>query len=197
MTQKANLQGGRELEAVRLRDPDAGNLLRRIIEAVNRLAFNSGQSPTGENPTPPSIGAVNVKASGGVAHVTINDATETTRAREYFVEYDTNPNFPGPHVAHLGVPRGTFLTLPALNDSGAAQNWYFRAYSQEPGSLPSMPVYFGGLSPMAVSVGGSVRLTPLQSTGSGTASPLGNQGGWGRGKVPVRPQFGPKRSVNG
>jgi hypothetical protein len=197
MTQRADLIGGRELVQVRNENPSLGNLIRRVIAAVERMAQNTGVSAVGQAAPPPTVGAVQVKAAGGIAHVTVSDSAQVSKPVEYFIEHDTDPNFPAPHVVHLVSSRGAFLNLPAKNDAGASQNWYFRAYSQYPGSQPSKPVYFGGLSPTAVSVGGAVQLTPLSSTGSGTASPLGGQGGWGRGKVPTRPAPAPKRSVTG
>ena len=186
MTIKANLIGGHELDLIRNQNPSLGSILNRIIRALERTAQNAGVSAIGEMEPPPSVGSVNVKASGGVAHVTINDGAEITKPIEYFIEHDTNPNFTNPHVQHLVASRGAFLNLPSKNDAGEAQSWYFRAYSQYPGSQPSKPVYFGGLSPTAVDTGGSTTLTPLPSTGSGTASTLGGQGAWGRGKTPYK-----------
>jgi len=187
LSQQSNFDGGKELAQIRNENPVLGNWMRRVGSALNRMALNAGVSPIGQLPAPPSIGALNIKASGETVHATIDDTAHTTTAREWFVEHDTSPNFTAPHVVHLGASRGGFLNLPSKNDSGTATPWYFRAYSQEPGSPPSPPVYFGGLSPTAVTLTGSTQLTPLASTGSGTASPLGTQGGWGRGKTPYRP----------
>ena len=184
---KANFFPGKQLIQVQNENPSLGNLLRRMSAAINRLGLNAGVSPVGSLPAPPTVGAVNVKASGETVHVTVFDASEATTNREWFVEHATEPNFIAPHVVHLKASRGVFLSLPSKTDAGGSQPWYFRAYSQEPGSPPSAPVYYGGLSPTAVTLTGSTQLTPLASTGSGTASPLGNQGGWGRGKVPYRP----------
>ena len=182
---KTNFDGGKELAQIRNENPILGNWMTRVGKAINRLGLNTGVSPIGQLPTPPSIGALNIKASGETVHATITDSSEATTNREWFVEHSTDQvNW---HVEHLGVSRGRFFNLPSKTDSGAAQPWYFRAYSQDPGSPPSKPVYFGGLSPTPVSLTGSTQLTPLQSTGSGTASPLGTQGGWGRGKTPYRP----------
>lgn len=196
MTQRANFIAGRELEEVRQQNPGLGSLLGRLVRALNTMATSAGLSPIGKSDPPPTVGSVSVKAANGLAHVTIADDAPIQKPIEYFIEHDTSPNFPAPHVAHLVASRGAFLSLPSLTDAGAAQSWYFRAYSQYPGSHPSQPVYFGGISPTAVSVGGTVQLTPLASTGSGTASPTGGQGGWGRGKIPVRPPQGPKRGIS-
>lgn len=186
MTQKANLMGGQELEEVRNANPALGNLLRRIVTAINNTAQNAGIAPLGQADPPPSVGAVSVKAANGVAHVTITDNNPVQKPIEYFIEHDTDPNFTNPHREHLVTSRGRFIPLPAKDDNGTAQNWYFRAYSQYPGSQPSEAVYFGGLSPTAVSVGGTTQFTPLTSQGGGTSN--GQQGGWGRGKVQEKPQ---------
>lgn len=171
--------------AIQNENPVLGSILKRMVRAFNRIGVNTGTSPVGALPKPPTIGALNIKASGEIVHATITDASPNTTSREWFLEHSTDQlNW---HVVHMGVSRGTFLQLPSKTDSGATQKWYFRGYSQDPGSPPSDPVYFGGLSPTAVTLTGSTQLTPLASTGSGTASPLGTQGGWGRGKTPVRP----------
>jgi hypothetical protein len=187
LTQKANLFGGKQLMLEQNENPSRGNLFRRIIAAVNQLAANTGVSAVGESSPPPTVGGVNVKAAGEMVHVTISDANQVSKPIEYFVEHSTSPNFVNPHVTHLVSSRGLFITLPSKNDAGTAQPWYFRAYSQYPGSQPSAPVYYGGLSPTAVTLSGTTHLTPLASTGSGTASPIGQQGGWGRGKTSYRP----------
>jgi hypothetical protein len=193
----ANLIGGRELEQARQQNPLTGRLLQRMINAIVQTATNATVSPLGALAPPPSVGALNIKSSGEIIHATISDSAPIQKGINYFVEYATEPNFLAPHVYHLNASRGHFVTLPSKTDSGAAQNWYARAYSQYPGSGPSRPVYFGGLSPTAITLTGTTQLTPLASTGSGTASPAGGQGGWGLGKIPNRPSQGPKRQVGG
>ena len=190
-----NFIGGSQLEKIRLENPSLYNFCRRVVTAINTLGQNGGISPTGASDPPPSIGAVNVKSSGETVHVTLDDPSPVSNQIEYFVEAATDANFSAPHVFHLKAGRGAFLNLPAKDDNGTAQPWHFRGYSQYPGSQPSAPVYFGGLSPQPVTLTGSTQLTPLQSTGSGTGTTLGQQGGWGRGKVPVRSTPGPRRTT--
>lgn len=195
---QSNLVAGRELDLIRQGEFDGpllASLLRRIIDGVNTVATNTGTSPTGEAQTPPAIGGVNVKVNGETAHVTIQDANEVDRSHEWHLEYTTNDQFSSPHYMYLGPSREAFLNLPSKDDTGNPQKWYVRAYSQKMGSQPSAPVYYGGLTPTAIEPSGSTQLTPLSAPGSGTASPFGTQGGWGRGKIPVRPAQGPKRSV--
>ena len=158
-------------------------MFESIQEHVNRIAGMVGVDSSGHTQPPDAPTAINVKAAGGIAHVTIQDNNQRSRALNYFVEHDTDPSFPAPHVAHLVASRGTFLSLPAKGDSGSAQSWYFRAYSMYPGSQQrsAHQVFGGATAPTAVDVGGTTQLTPLASQGSGTASTTGQQGGTGFG----------------
>ena len=196
MSQKSNLDSGRELVRISQDNPLLGNLLRRIIKGITQTASNSGVSPVGESDPPPTIGAVNIKASGEIVHATINDAAPVVKGINYFVEAATEPNFLNPHVEDLGTSRGKFFNLPSLTDTGGAQTWYFRGYSQYLGSKPSTKIPYGGLAPTGVTLTGSTQLTPLSSTGSGTAASNGSQGGQGFGNLPIRPAVGPKRNVS-
>lgn len=169
--------------------------LQRVQIAINNLGTHVGADPTGSLPPPPVIDSVNVKAFGGLVHITLTHNSPIQRNIQYHIEADTNPNFPSPQPFDLGSSRVHFMMLPALDDNSAPQSWYFRAYSQYLGSkTPSIPTNFGGITPTGVNVGGSVQLTPLQSAGSGTASPTGTQGGWGLGKTLYRQPLGPKRA---
>jgi hypothetical protein len=158
-------------------------MTKQIEDAINQLGTATGTDPTGfvSPPDPPS--ALNVKPANGLVHVTLEDNSQRSRGLHYFVEADTDPSFPQPHVEHLGVSRGRFISLPAKDDNGNPQSWYFRAYSMQLGSSqPSAHQVLGGTeSPTAVNVGGTTQLTPLPSTGSGTASTSGQQGGTGFG----------------
>lgn len=160
-------------------------MMQNVQDAVNQSANAVGVDATQhlEPPDPPN--AINVKAAGGMAHVTLNDNTQRSRALHYFVEYSTDPNFfnPAPHVEPLGPTRSKVLALPNKDDNGAAQMWHFRAYSMQLSSrTPSDHVVFGGsTNPTPVDVGGDTSLTLLPSTGAGTASSTGQEAGQGFG----------------
>ena len=190
------LSGGAQLIHVNEDDPRLGTLLQRIITAINKAARNAANSAVGEIQSPPPIGQINVKTSGEIVHVTHTDLAPIQRGINYFTEVDTDPNFPSPQVFHHGTSRQAIFTLPTMNDTGDTMNYYIRGYSQYHGSQPSTPVVYGGNAPSAVTLSGSTQLTLLPSTGSGTASGTGGQGGWGLGKVLVRPPVGPKRNLN-
>jgi len=178
-----------------------------VIEAaINQIGKGSGVHPLGESSPPPPIQQLNVKVSGEMAHAVITDNNPITRNVHYFLEYANEPSFLQPHVEHLGTSRTRILSLPSNMDGtpdpttgitspGAPQQWYFRAFSQYPGSKPSPHQYFGGTTPTPVTMQGATNLTLLPSTGSGTAGANGQQGGYGFGRFLRRPAVLPKRSV--
>lgn len=175
------------------------NALQRIEDGVNNLGQQLAAEPVGLAQAPPPLEGVNVKTAAGTGeqvHVTLTHNVPITKNVHYFLEYDNDPSFPAPHVTHLGTSRGTVLTLPSKNDDGSSvHNWYFRGYPQLPGSKPAAPVNFGGIVPTPVTLGGSTQLSLQASTGSGTAAPNGQQGGWGFGKTNTRGAAGPKRLI--
>ena len=179
-----------------LRKQDNGqwlhSALQRIEDAVNALAKNGALAAKGILPAPPPINELAVKTNGtGLVHAVITDNSAIQKGIHYFVEYDTDPNFTRPHVAHLGASRTMNpIMLPAMDDDGNPQSFHFRAYSQYPGGSPGHKIHAGG----AVDPGGTQALTLLPSTGSGTAQASGEQGGSGFGKVLSRPANGPKRN---
>jgi hypothetical protein len=163
-----------------------------MVKGINQSGSSSGIDPSGVQPSPPPIQALNVKTNGtGLVHVTITDHNQISKNLHYFVEYDTDPSFSNPQVKHLGVTRTMDpIALPGNDDNGNPQSFYFRAYSQYPGSHPGPPIKFGGTSATAVNPGGTQNLTLLQSTGSGTAQTSGQEGGSGFGKIQIRPATG-------
>lgn len=189
-------------EITRLRSvPEIGqwiqSALQRIEDSVNNLGQNTAAAPKGILPAPPVIQQLTVKTNGtGLVHAVITDNNPIAKNLHYFVEYDTNPHFTQPQVAHLGVSRQMApINLPAQDDDGNPQTFFFRAYSQYPGGKPSAPIVFGGETATPVAPGGAQALTLLPSTGSGTAQASGQQGGSGFGRVLNRPAPGPKRNV--
>lgn len=192
----ADLNGGELLSEVENTWPKLGVLLRQvIIPAIRNVAQNAAVATNGELSSPSKPGQVNVKVAGEIAHVTIDDPQELQRGAQYHVEIADNPQFSQPHVEHLGSSRGRFLTLPTNKDDGTPHTWYARAYTQYQGSQPSPFTYHGGDSPASFQMTGATNMTPLPSTGSGTASNDGQQGGSGLGKVLLRGAPGPKRQV--
>lgn len=218
---KSILEGGQELTVVSQKDFNNGNLFSRIIDAVNNLAKNVGATAVGKLDPPPPIQGINVQgtqvgnvltAPSEILHWTLNHTQEIQKNVHYFTEIDTNPNFTQPHVIHHGTSRSGFLNLPTQDSNGNTQTYYMRSYPQMPGSDPQKPTVLGGLAgatqiqmtpptgtvivggtPYAVSLPSKTSL--LSSTGSGTASPTGTQGGRGFGVDLTRSAPTTKRSI--
>jgi hypothetical protein len=168
-----------------------GNALQLLQESVNNLGKNVAVDPVGTLPAPPAIQQLTVKTNGqGLVHAVITDNNAIQKHLNYFVEYDTDKNFGQPHVVHLGASRTMSPTvLPAMDDNGKPQKFFFRAYSQYQGSDPGPKVHSG----VGVDPGGTHMLTLLPSTGSGTAAANGKEGGSGFGKILIRPATSSKR----
>jgi len=201
------LDGSRELNYVTQKDVYMGNLFSRIIDAVNNLAANVGAAAVGKLPPPPPVNAINVAgsspsngiisvANSELLHLTLTHNSPIQRNIRYFTEVDTSPDFIQPHVIDHGTSRSVFVHLPTQDSNGNTQTYYVRSYAQYPGGDPCKPYVLGGLTgAIGIQMGGSSKLTLLPSTGSGTASPTGQQGAKGLGDILYRPAPGPKRSV--
>lgn len=203
--ENSQLQGGQELSFLAEQNPFLGTILNRIINAVNLTAKNASVSSTGKVPPPNPVDAVNVSGAlsnnaitvnGELLHLTLTHNQAVDKGIRYFTEVDTNPGFTQPHVFDHGTSRSLFIHLPAKTAAGAKQTYYVRSYAQYHGSDPTKPTVLGGLSgPTPITMTGSSQVDLLPATGSGTASPGGQQGGKGLGTVVSRPAPGPKRSV--
>lgn len=202
----ARLEGGRELTNITQKDAYAGSLFQRIIDTVNQLATNAGVGAVGLLPHPAPIDAINIQGTqdgdtitcpSEILHFTLTHNQEVQKGVHYFSELDTDPNFSAPHVIHHGTSRtAPFQTLPSMDNEGNPQTYYLRSYAQYPGSDPSPITVLGGKTGATkIRMTGTSQTTLLSSKGSGTASPTGQQGGHGFGKVLVRPAPAPKRSI--
>lgn len=201
----AELEGGQELNTIAQTNPYLGTLLRRIIDGVNTTAKNASVSSVGKVPPPNPVDAVNVSGAyannaisvdGEVLHLTLNHNQAVDKGIRYFTEVDTSPSFTQPHVFDHGTARSKFIHLPTMNADGVPHTYYVRSYAQYHGSDPTKPTVVGGLNgPTPITMNGTSKVNLLSSTGSGTASPGGQQGGKGMGTVLNRPSPGPKRSV--
>lgn len=204
------LQGGRELNYITQRDNYAGSLFSRVIDAINTGFKNAGVSAVGKLSPPPPIASINVQGtqSGStitcpseILHFTLNHPGAIQKNIRYFSELDTTPAFLSPHVIDHGTSRTGLITLPTFSSAdnktnSAPTTYYLRSYSQMPGSDRSEIHVHGGLgSPIGIQMGGTSVTALLPSTGSGTASPTGQQGGQGLGVVLNRPAPRPKRST--
>ena len=101
----AQLEGGRELNYVTQRDPYAGSLFSRIVEAVNTLAKNAGVAAVGKVSPPPRIDGITVQgtqsgstltAPSEILHWTLQHNGAIQKNIRYFSEIDTNAELPRP-----------------------------------------------------------------------------------------------------
>lgn len=187
----------RQIEALRA-FPEIGqhlaDALVKIQASTNQLGGHLGVDSTGNVPPPAPVQKLEVQTDGqGLIDASITDHNALHRNIQYFLEYDTDPNFTKPKVKHLGAGRHHSVVLPDKDALGNPQQFYFRAYSQYLGGGPSKPIAFGGETPAPVAPGGAHQLTLLPSTGSGTAQTSGEEGGSGLGKVLFRPATDVKR----
>ena len=180
------LNDNRFLADLFTKDSVQASFLQEIVRSINNVARGAGVAVSGDNLAPPPVNAITIKASGEQIHAVLSHSAQVTRSINYFLEADTSEGFTQPHVMDIGASRSHVFMLPTLNDSGAIQPWYLRAYAQYPGSPPSKPTVYGGLTgPTAITLQGTTKMTLLPSTGSGTASSTGQQGGAGRGRQRV------------
>lgn len=203
MAQGTILDGGRELAKVSQDHPLLGQLLQRLIIAINRTAKNASVSPISELPPPDPVDATSVQgtlsgnvltAPGEILHFTHTHNSPVQRGIQYITEIDTDPNFPRPHQIDAGGSRSGFVHLPAKTSGGDAQGYYLRVTPQYHGSTPQTPTVFGGnINPTKIVMTGSTQMDLLPSQGAGTAFP--QQGGQGLGKVQQRSPLEPKRKL--
>jgi hypothetical protein len=161
-------------------DPLLAKALSDLEQRITTMASQVAANPYGVVSTPPNISGLTVVAANGIFDVQIQDNSPVLRGINYFLEYSTTPDFAQPHVVDLGASR-------SYRANWGNQTLYFRAYSQYVTSSPSATVYFGpSNNPTAVVGGGAAGPAPQPSTGSGTASNTGQQGGSGFGYQPSR-----------
>jgi hypothetical protein len=134
---------------------------------------------------PPQINALNVVASGGVAHVQITDNNEGLyRGVNYHVQYAlAGTGFKNPVTQPMGPSRD--IRIPV-----GTQPLEYRAFSDYPTSAHSEPVYHGGATPIAVAATGTDQPPIPSGMGSGTGTPSQISG---FGPVPWRGVNPPKR----
>lgn len=159
------------LDHIRTKDP-------KMWETIVKIQQNLQPS---QQPAPPQVSGITVTAANGYFTVTLTDNGKVKAGIHYFIEYSTTAGFQQPVVIDNGASRTLVVNL-------GNQTLFWRAYSQYifPFSPPSAPVTFGGSTPTGVAGGGAVVPPVVASTGSGTASTTGQQGGYGFGKQPIR-----------
>ena len=165
-----------------------GVFLRRyVLPTVQNVAKGAavGTTKAVKPPDPPQ--AVNVTTSGELMQVSIDHTAPVIRGAKYFTEISANdPSFNGAMIHDHGASRAPLpIQLPTKNASGVAHQYYVGSYVQYPGGPPSKPVFYGGSSPIPVTMGGTTHMDIAKGTGSGTAT-NGGQTFQGLGKAAIR-----------
>jgi hypothetical protein len=159
-------------------------MFENMQDAINQTANLAGVDSTEHTDPPDPPQAVAVSSGSDHIHVAITDNSVRSRALNYFVEWSPNdPSFLSPQVEHLGASRQLVLALPANDEEETPINYFVRVYSHSLGArAASAKLTFGGAAnPTPITLTGSSTLKLLPSTGSGTASSIGQQGGEGFG----------------
>jgi len=131
-----------QVTGIRIKHPELGEALETIVEHITASDKLSGVDGSGQvaAPTAPSQLQVSAGTDGSVEFAITDDAVVVQQGGGpsqpspicYFIEFSTDKNFTNP--------------LPLTHQAGAIRNgrifvgqqaWYFRCYSQYPGSNPS------------------------------------------------------------
>lgn len=151
----------------------------------NASAQTNASLSSNQNVPPPQINAVNVTASGGVAHIQVTDNNQNIY-RGITYHY---------HVAPASSP-SSFVTLYSGPNRDARLNvgsspLVYAVTSDYPTSPHSPPVYFGGSQPTIVAAAGTEQPPMPSGQGSGTGTP-GQISGFG--PIPYRGSIPPRRA---
>jgi hypothetical protein len=190
--------GGKNLLSLIEKDnPRLGIYLRRYVEkAIETTARHAGVSAVGNVAPPAPPDSINVTTKGEFMQVTVNHASPIQKGIQYLTHVSTDPSFSAPMIHDHGSSRAPLpFQLPTKDNAGNPINYYVRTIAQYPGSDPSPPTYFGGVSPSPVTLTGTTSMTLQAGTGSGTGSSDGQQSAAGLGTQLYRPAPQPKRAV--
>ncbi len=168
-------------------NPKLGIYLRRYVKpAIETTAQNAAVDTAANIPAPAKPESINVTTSGEYMQVVVNHTAPIQKGVQYITHIATNPQFTGSIIKDHGSSRSPEpFFLPTKDGSGNTHNYYVGTVVQYPGSPPSEPTYYGGVTPVPVTMGGTTQMTLQPGTGSGTAA-NGGQTFVGLGKSQVR-----------
>jgi len=164
-----------------------GQYIRRYLApSIQTTARNAAVDPSSQLAAPAPPESINVTTAGELMQIVVNHTAPAQKGGQYISTIATNPEFIGGIVHDHGSSRcPPPIYLPTKDGSGDTHSYYVGTVFQYPGSPPSKPVYFGGVTPVAVTMSGSTQMNLQAGTGSGTAS-NGNQPFTGLGKAVIR-----------
>lgn len=157
-----------------------------VLPAIQTTASNAAVDPTSQLAAPAPPESITVTTAGELAQVVVTHTAPIQKGVQYLTHIATNPQFTNAIIVDHGSSRTPpHINLPTKDSGGNTHSYYFATVAQYPGSLPSKPTYFGGVSPKAVTMGGTTQMDIQPGTGSGTAV-NGGQTLVGLGKSQVR-----------
>lgn len=181
------ISGNDLLSQIENENPKLGQYLRNyVLPAIQTTADNAAVDPESEIAAPAPPESLNIATSGEFLQLTINHVAPIRKGAHYITSIATNPQLSGAMIHDHGPSRAPLpIWLPTKDGSGNTHNYYIATQVQYPGSPPSAPRFYGGVSPVPVTMSGSTQLTLQAGTGSGTAA-NGGQTLVGLGKAQVR-----------
>jgi hypothetical protein len=153
-----------------------GEALDSLKTGVENMGQQLAVNPQGTTNAPAPPNAINVTAnSSGIHRISLTDNNPRTRQVNYFVDFDTDPQFGNAQTEHLGVQRQR-----SIPQSMGKTPVFYRGYCSYPSGGRSPFIYFGTSSKPTPVVDGATVVGPdfHPTTGSGTSS----TGGYGFGQ---------------
>lgn len=171
---------------------------QHLQTAIEKTASNAAVSPVSNigQPAPPESVDVTPATSGDMFQVVVNHTAEIQKGAHYIYSIATNPQFSGAIIEAKPATRApAHFSHPTFASDGTTKhNIYVSVQVQYPGSLPSSPVFHGGVSAAPIQLNGTAAADIQPGTGSGTAQ-NGGQPFVGLGKAQVRLQAKSKRQT--
>src|SRR5271170_3309068 len=157
-----------------------------VLPAIQTTASNAAVDPTSQLAAPASPESVNVTTAGEMMQVVVNHTAPIQKGAHYIYSVGTNPQMTNAQIEAKPATRAPLhFTLPTKNAAGDTHNYYVAVQVQYPGSPPSSPTFFGGVTPSPITLSGTTQMDIQPGTGSGTAT-NGGQAFTGLGKSQVR-----------
>lgn len=191
------IPGNDLLSQIEQESPKLGQYIRNyLLPSIQTTASNAAVDTQSEIPAPAPPESISVTTAGEMMQVVVNHAAPIQKGVQYLTHIATNPQFSNAIVVDHGSSRApAHITLPTKSGDGSTtHNYYVATVAQYPGSKPSAPTYFGGVSPTPVTMSGTTHMDIQPGTGSGTAQ-NGGQVLVGLGVSQIRTAPGPRRNV--
>lgn len=164
-------------------------LRNHVLPSIQTTAANASVSPIGKiaAPDPPESISVSPATTGDMLQVVVNHTAPIQKGAHYIFSIANNPQFTNAMIEAKPATRSPvhFAHPTFAADGTTKHDIYVGVQVQYPGSDPSEPTFFGGVTASPVQLNGTAAADLLPGTGSGTAR-NGGQVLVGLGKAAVR-----------